>query len=101
MKPFLAFDRRMVSTAFHSYEIECELRERNLRYFFSSKKVNCVGVKQEVESLRQLELYPHDCGEQGRQRCPFLDIMDASGRFALGTVLCEWRQLATAGRETQ
>lgn len=62
---------------FYINEIENELRSRQLSYGFQSHRINCDDVKDFIENLRLRELYPHDCGEYGKQRgCPFLHVVD-------------------------
>ena len=99
MLAFTAFERRMVSTAFYSNEIETKLRKRNLCFEFSSKKVNCNEVKIEIDLLRQQELYSHECGKEGERRgCPFLDIMD--GVWKIGFRHCAMRMVVSIVRES-
>ncbi|GAU90475.1 hypothetical protein RvY_02883 [Ramazzottius varieornatus] len=61
------FSRRHLSEIFYVNEIENELWSRQLNYGFSSHRFNCDNLKDFIENLRLEELYPHDCGEYGKQ----------------------------------
>ncbi|XP_055349073.1 uncharacterized protein LOC129595962 [Paramacrobiotus metropolitanus] len=75
------FNRKMVSEAFWSNEIESELREQKIVYGFSGRKINCAAVKQHIETVRTSKLYDHNCSMESTSGCQFLDMMDGLWKF--------------------
>ena len=65
-------DRKMVSSAFYWHEIECEIMERNLDWYFKGKLEDARDEFMNfIESERRTENYAHpvkDCSQMCKER---------------------------------